>query len=190
MSSNNFTGIVEAVRKNDQGYWSIKTSDGQWFGCGKSKPACSEGDEVDFDYSMNGKYNNADLDTLEVISSDNKVAPKKAWPGKKTATSEGDGKAGYWEQKAVNDEKVQKIIQFQAARNAAIEIIGIALKNSVLFIPEGKDKNAGFKTLLTYVDKVTEQYVKASSEVNAPKVAATKPTKVPEYEDTSEETEF
>jgi len=197
MAASNFTGTVEFVKKNDQGYWSIKTADGQWFGCGKMKPACEEGDEVAFDFSQNGKYNNADLDTLEVISSGNAVAKKPskpAWSGKKSASSEGSSKEGYWEKKEERDVQVQKEIRFQAARNAAIEALSVALANGVLTIPPGKKEGDQFKVLLTYVDKVTDRFLKATEAVNTPVVekpkAAPKPAPKVVEEEPEEEPDF
>src|SRR4030066_604800 len=166
MSANNFTGVVEVVKKNDMGYWSIKTSDGQWFGTGKMKPTCSEGDEVAFDFSMNGKYSNADLDTLEVLSSDNKVPAKKAWSGKKNAAGEGAGKSDYWEAKEKRDLSTQKEIRFQASRNAAIEAMGVALANGLITVPEGKKEGDKMKVFLTYVDKITDRFNSAALAVH------------------------
>jgi hypothetical protein len=173
MADQNFTGVVEFVRKNDAGYWSVKTIDGQWFGTGKVKPACSEGDEVAFDYALNGKYNNMELDTLEVISSGNAIpekAAKKAWSGGKKGGDTRD--ASYWDAKDAQAVKTQKEIRFQASRNAAIAVIDVALKAGVLTIPEGKAADAQFKVLLTYVDKVTDRYNKATEALDTPVAAA------------------
>jgi hypothetical protein len=180
MAANNFTGVVEKVHKNDAGYWSILMADGQWFGHGKMKPSCTDGDEIAFDYSQNGKYNNADPDTLEILSSDNAVpkkASKPAWNGKKNASSE--GKDEYWKNKEARDILTQNEIRFQAGRNAAIEIVTLAVSHGLLTIPQGKKEGDQFKVLLTYVDKVTDRYVEATKAVNAPVVekpkAAPKP---------------
>jgi hypothetical protein len=193
MSANNYTGVVASVQKNDAGYWSIKTADGQWFGTGKMKPACSEGDEVAFDFSMNGKYSNADLDTLEVLSSDNKVPAKKAWSGKKNASGEGAGKSDYWEAKEKRDISTQKEIRFQASRNAAIEAMGVALANGIISIPEGKKEGDKMKVFLTYVDKVTDRFNSATLAVHEAEAvavpAATKPKAVAKAKVVEEEPE-
>lgn len=168
MASQNFTGIVEVVKKNDQGYWSIKTADGAWFGHSKTKPVCEEGDEVAFDYSQNGKYSNVDPDTMEVLSSGNKVekAAKPAWK-KNNSGAVDTSKDEYWKRKEERDVFIQNEIRKQASRNAAIAILDSAMKNGVLVIPEPSKKGSSrMEVLLAYVDKVADRFEKSTKATN------------------------
>jgi len=68
--SDMMSGIVEDISskptrgKND--LWSIKV-DGDWFGHGFDEPNFDVGAEVEFEISMNGDFENVDVDTLVVL---------------------------------------------------------------------------------------------------------------------------
>ena len=68
--SDMMSGIVEDISskptrgKND--LWSIKV-DGDWFGHGFDEPNFDVGAEVEFEISMNGDFENVDVDTLIVL---------------------------------------------------------------------------------------------------------------------------
>ena len=167
MSANNYSGVVADVKKNDAGYFSLKMTDGEWFGCGKVKPPVSTGDEVSFDYSKNGKYNNADVDTIEVISEGNNVpAPKAKWSGKKSG---GDAdKSAYWDAKEARDITVQKEIRYQASRNSALTALDIAIKHNLVTIPDAKKGTSQMEVFLTYVNKLTNKFMAETEALHTP----------------------
>lgn len=73
------------------------------------------------------------------------------------------GKDDYWEKKAERDVVIQRAIQFQASRNAAIEIVGAMVKAGSASLPSAKGKH--FDAILEMVDLVTARYDKATTVV-------------------------
>lgn len=127
------TGVVEKVLQRGNMY-SINVS-GTWYGCGRDKPDCSEGQTVSFEYSMNGKYKNADVKSLEVQSStpaQSKGVDPSVWVKKDAA------------------------IIYQAARNSAIAFIDILCREGALALPQTKDKK--FDAMMALLDQMTNDF--------------------------------
>ena len=97
-------GVVEYVGQKKA--WSIKVS-GEYYGCGFDKPACNEGDQVQFILEQNGQWKNVKKGTLEVIGT---ATQKAAAP---TVTK---GSSFQWDDR-------QKLICWQSARSSAIETV-------------------------------------------------------------------
>jgi len=185
------SGQVATVRKNDKGYFSLKLEDGTWYGCGQDRPPCVEGDSIEFAFDMNGKFKNADVDSIVVIEAE--PAPKKATPparksygnGKYSGGAKGQkvdtAKEAYWNAKEARDiewqqrqQAVQEEIRFQASRNAAVEIVTAAVAAGAIDLGDGKKKDSKLGVMLAYISKITDQYVKDTAEVYTAALASVK----------------
>ena len=198
-------GNVEFVKKNDHGYYAVKMSDGQWYGCGKDEPEFNKGDAVRFEVVTNGRYLNVDEATVEVLEKN--AAPQRSAPSRSSAPRRSGGgsqkfskdmsKDEYWknreardlakdERLAKRDITTQNEIRLQASRNAAIELIGVAINAKVIEFPEEKKKGKNFDVLSTYVDKLTEKFYNETKAINKA-VDVAEPA--PEVEETPAEDE-
>ncbi len=88
------SGFVESINskptngKND--LWSIKV-DGDWFGHGFDEPNFDVGAEIEFEITMNGDYENVDVDTVVVLQE----APDRGrGKGSNRGSSRGGSKRG------------------------------------------------------------------------------------------------
>ena len=157
---------------------------GTWYGCGFNGVPCKEGDEVTFNAAAKGNFLNADVASMQILSQGNQVQQpqrqqqgggyqqKKAYGGgaRKAADT---GKDDYWKNKEERDVRTQQAIQFQAARNAAINVCVAALEKDILPLPTTKAK--AFDAFLDAVDEITARYNQAVSDLEAP-VKAEAPT--------------
>jgi len=128
-------GVVDKVFKNSAGFFNVKLRDGGWYGFGKYKPKCNEGDKIGFNWtaSPNGQFMNADTKSLEIKSSEVVAAPSV----KSSASPTTD-----WDSK-------DKRIQWMSSRNAAIEFMKIALEQGAVKIPtKQSDKLAALEAAL------------------------------------------
>lgn len=199
-------GNVEFVKKNDHGYYAVKMDDGQWYGCGKEQPEFNKGDAVRFEVVTNGRYLNVDESTVEVLEKNaapQRSAPSRSAPARKSGGSQkfsnATSKDDYWKAKETRDiardERLQKRdintqneIRLQASRNAAIELIGVAINAKVIEFPEEKKKGKNFDVLTTYVDKLTEKFYNETKAINkAEDVAEPEQGDVEETQDEGED---
>ena len=180
MSTSVVEGQVEFVKQKAAGYYAAKMSDGQWYGCNKDEPEFNKGDNIRFEVVTNGRYLNVDMETVEMLG-------KSAAPVRKAPPARSGGaqkftkdvsKDEYWKAKEardiahyakrdIRDTMVQNEIRLQASRNAAIELLGIALSNGIVTVKDEKKKGQNFDILTTYVDKMTEKYYNATKAINA-----------------------
>lgn len=128
------TGIISQVHEkeweNDSGdiiylYSFQLENNRKFFRTGRDQPDASSGDAVRFEVDAK---NNVDLDTLDFIdASEVKKAPRPRERKRSQATaSNGNGglsRDQYWQNRESRDVLVQKTIQYQSARNAAIDFV-------------------------------------------------------------------
>jgi len=157
--------------------WNIQMDSGDWFGYGFEQPNFGEGSEVSFDVDWNGQYGNVRKGSLQVIGGQQQQpqggqggggyqggGQRPAGGGGRGQGNRGGyqnnkksgGKDNYWEEKAKRDLVVQRQIQHQASRNAAIAVVGTALANDALSLPAKKGDK--LDAILAVVDEVTDRY--------------------------------
>jgi len=109
--------------------------DGEWFSCGFAKPACNEGDYVNYDSVQKGQYKNA-----ENVS----VIPRSAAP------AGGDGGGNI----PVNRKDVS--IHYQSCRKDAIALTGVLLSNGAIKLPAKQADQ--FDAAVALVNELTNQF--------------------------------
>lgn len=137
--------------------YSIQLSDNMYYGNGFKSPDCSEGDTVQFEYYNNkAGYTQIAEGTLKVVEG----APVAAPQGQAQAApaAGGQSKTGYWDEKEKRDLKTQRAIQYQASRNAALEVAKMALEHDCLSL--GQKKADKLDILMAFVDETTDRFNK------------------------------
>lgn len=134
-------GVVEHMSERPAGRgvaYGLKVN-GEWFGNGFSKPACSKGDTVKFAWANNAKgYATIEEGTLEVVSDAAPAAPNSA--GKAQGNSYDDR---------------QLAISYQAARKDALQFTEILLSVDGVKLPAKGDK---LEILEGLVNEMTNQF--------------------------------
>lgn len=150
------SGVVEKIFLNDKGFYNCKIGS-NWYGFGKYAPKFKEGDTVQFEYSMNGKFANVDYKSVQVVS---EGAPSVATAASNKASFSKDD---YWLDRAEKDIVNQKKIQYQSARKDALVVAGILLEQNAVTLPAAK--NAKYDAILSLVDELTNTYYKHVDEL-------------------------
>ncbi len=140
-------GIVQKVYFNKKSYrYAIvvpdKNGDDQWYSWGRKKPTRKsgedllEGDEVQFEYTVNGKYRNAEVETLKSRATEQS--------GKTKSTSQSRGSRGgggksaeeknYWTQREEREARKDKQIAFQSAMNTATAMVSVMIDKEIVKI--------------------------------------------------------
>ncbi len=143
--------------------YSFKLADDEaLYVCGTSKPQISKGDFVTFEANPNPKgqmvVNLASLEAkkVEVVSAGS--AGKAAW----------GGKSGY------NDDKRQRTIEWQAARNSAIAAAQVVLSNGALKLPA--KESAKYEAVMALIGELTKQFFDETATLGEKPKTATLPT--------------
>jgi len=135
-----------------------------YIGVGFEAPPCNEGDTISLQYEFNNAgYKQMVKGSMQVLSS---AAPQQREPAPQQAPAGAQGgqsKQSYWDEKEKRDLITQRAIQYQASRNAAIEVAKIALEQDCLSL--GAKKADRIDILLAFVDEVTDRYNKDVSDV-------------------------
>lgn len=129
-------GVVEFIKPNSAGFYSIKLPDA-WYGTGqKNDPGLKQGDVVKFEWEANGNFKNIKKGTLTKVE------------GAVPAGNSQPRTGGY-----VPDADRQKSIIYQSSRKDAVEILKVAQGAGCLILPA--KKGDAFETLLALVDDLT-----------------------------------
>lgn len=132
-------GVVERINKNAGGFYGVKIGE-DWFGAGKFEPKFSEGDEVSFEYSSNGKYKNMEFKTVTVLEKGAGKADRSSSSGSSTAAPTN------WDLK-------DKRITYLASRKDAIELARLAIDKDAIILPTKKQDR--LEVIVALVDELT-----------------------------------
>jgi hypothetical protein len=151
-------GKLEKViaKKLSNGFIHSVKIDDVWYGAGFKRPAAQEGEYVEFEWYTNDKGYATIKGEITVINrpaTAAQQAPARQAPG---GVGGAVTKDQYWENKEARDVNIQKGIQFQAARNAAINVADVLLKNDCLSLGQAKAKKTDI--LLAFIDELTVKY--------------------------------
>lgn len=156
-------GVVQKVKSVTRGKYNFieLMVGGQWYTikfCEASPVNEGENIQFTFDTKINGQYTNLEVDKKSIV----KLAAPVAAPKAKAAYAKTkDAKDAYWVAKEERDLVTQKTIQYQAARNSAIEVVKIAQAAGVLELP--KTKNKQLESIVSLVETIADgMFLKAS----------------------------
>lgn len=152
------TRVPEKAGKYGPMYSILLEGDETWYGCKGRKPDCKEGDTVEFNFAINPRgYSDADVASVSVLMAgpDVPVAPPTTEAASDATPT--PGRVAY--------DKKQIVICYQSARNAAIELITLALKAEVLDIPKKGTIADKFNSIRIFVDEATNDYHTAAMDV-------------------------
>ena len=128
-------GTVDRIKQHGRAY-NLQVN-GEWYGFGFNQPDFEEGTEVEFDIKMRGRYANVDTSTFKVVG-------------------QGSGKpSGHASGKSPSRD-VQGSINWQSARNAAIEIVKVGVEAGAVSVGTAKAKK--LDNILALVDNLTERF--------------------------------
>lgn len=123
----NYSGVVRKIFTNQFGgkklYSFSMDSDKSYFNLGEKTPSFSEGNTVSFDGAPGKRAGNVDVKSPITVVGEQQVQPEDYIVGGAKRSVEVMTKDQYWSNREANDVKVQKVIQVQAARNAAIAVL-------------------------------------------------------------------
>lgn len=174
------TGQVQnsSIRQTSNGGTATNLQvNGEWYGFGFNGVGdVVEGDTITFNARQNGNYKNGDAKSIKVVSrggdqaqqnQQRQVSGRQPYSGggrsRSAQASGGGSRDDYWEKKAERDVVVQKAIQFQASRNAAIEVVKASLAANAVSLPSRKGEQ--FDAILELVDQVTQRYDENTTKV-------------------------
>lgn len=161
-----------AVQKHIEKAWNGKTFwtmvvNGEKYGTGMKKPP-EVGTYVEFEYETNGRGYKDVKGSINLANGTSKSQPQgtaRAADGSKFVT-----KDEYWANREARDLDVQKVIQLQAARNAAIEVVKILVapvivdgKAEYIVKPPAQAKRKEWVEAM--IDELTHKFVAANSPV-------------------------
>lgn len=123
----NYSGVVRKIFTNQFGgkklYSFSMDSDKSYFNLGEKTPSFSEGNTVSFDGAPGKRVGNVDVKSPVTVVGEQAVNTESYQMGGAKRSVEVMTKDQYWSNREANDVKVQKVIQVQAARNAAIAVL-------------------------------------------------------------------
>lgn len=168
MQTKGYVSYVGSKPWKDKVFWSFRLkNEDKWFGTGTANPSLAINDQVEFDYvEKEGRFN-VSPGTIKKLTSDTTI---HQGTGSETLTKSASPKSDYalkeqyWSDKAKGDVEKDLRIQWQSARNAAIEAASLLVAAGVLTLPA---KN-GSDAVLGKVADLTERFYRESA--NPPSV--------------------
>lgn len=139
--------------------YTLQLMDGKYYGAGFKPPACSEGDTVEFEFFNNkAGYTQIVDGSIKVVQAD----PAPQGQPQAAPQAGGQSKSGYWDEKEKRDLRTQRAIQYQASRNASLEVAKMALEHDCLSL--GQKKADKLDILMAFIDETTDRFNKDVSD--------------------------
>lgn len=136
-----------------------------WFNCGAQNPNVQTGEHIEFDYTEKNGRSQVNVGSIKKLSSSPEV--HQGTPSGSLAQRSVQGKSEYqvkeqyWSDKAKGDVERDLRIQWQSARNAAIEVVGILVSSESLKLPEKNKSDA----ILGKISDLTDRFYRESGSV-------------------------
>lgn len=140
--------------------WTFRLNDvDMWFNCGAVDPKLNKGDHIEFEYTeKNGRSSVQSATIRKLAGGEIHQGTASATLAAKSTGSVSSGREEYWNEKAKSDVQKDLRIQWQSARNAAVEVAGILVANGILKLPEKNPTEA----VLGKIADLTERYFNES----------------------------
>lgn len=140
----------------------LKNED-RWYRCGTKQPAISKNDLIEFEYEDKDGFGNVDVNSIKRVdlgaSSDTPAVRTAEYRGNSGGLSKDD----YWKNKETRDmanEEHRKgnelRIQYQSARNAAITVVDILLREKILKLAAKAEDNVS--VVLGKIEDLTNEF--------------------------------
>lgn len=143
--------------------YTVQLMDNMYYGHGFKPPGCNEGDAVEFEhYQNNAGYTQIVEGSLKVVAGAQKQPQQPQGQPQAAPAAGGQSKAGYWDEKEKRDLRTQRAIQYQASRNAALEVAKMALEHDCLSL--GQKKADKLDILMAFIDETTDRFNKDVSD--------------------------
>ena len=146
-------GIVEKINCNANGYYGVKIGD-TWYGAGKYEPKFNEGYEVQFGYTMNGKYANMDFKSVEIINAGT-AGNSSTDGGPPSSSASSSGSSSGAAKGGVNWDLKDKRITYLASRKDALSLVAVLTANEAITLPAKKADKYG--ALCSLVNDITNE---------------------------------
>lgn len=157
------SGVVKEILTKswkDKTFYTIKLNgDDAYYNTGSKRPSVSQGDFINFEYTVNGK-GYLDVDTKSISQSrDSGVQIGNVKQTAQLSRSVSMNKDDYWKNREERDVETQKRIERQSCRNSAIEFISVLMTAGAIKIPEkqASKETALAEILKMYTDKFIEE---------------------------------
>lgn len=143
----------------------------KFFGTGEQNPNLEKNDYIKFDYSSaNGRFY-VDPGSIEHIAREEPVANPSSGSNSNVVQRGAQKGDGYWGERLSRDiendvyRKANDLrIQYQSARNAAIAVVDVLLRERTLKLADGP-KVDNVAVVMGKIDDLTEQFFKRCGEV-------------------------
>lgn len=126
-------------------------SEDKWFRTGATAHGLNRDDHVEFSYNQEAGSNNVDVSSIRRISD----SPLK--PAATTAPALVNNREKYWDDKAISDKLKERQIQYQSARNAAIAVVDILVRDKILQLATGA-KADNVAVVLGKIGDLTDEF--------------------------------
>jgi|SRR6185437_15113373 len=133
-----------------------------WFRCGTAEPAISKDDLIEFEYEEKDGFANVDLASIRSIDLSTSSDVPEVRTAEYRVNSGGLSKDDYWKNKELRDlakddyYKANDLrIQYQSARNAAITVVDVLLREKLLKLAKDGDNVA---VVIGKIDDLTNDF--------------------------------
>lgn len=128
-------------------------SEDKWFRTGTTAHGLNRDDHVEFSYNQEGGSNNVDVGSIVKHKLNSGVSAVSA----QSAPALVNEREKYWTDKAATDKLKELQIQYQSARNAAIAVVDILVRDKILQLATGA-KADNVAVVLGKIGDLTDEF--------------------------------
>lgn len=155
------TGVIAKIKENQTRVgktysFVLQDKDGVWFSTFKDRPEGQEGQLVEFEYTVNGNFNNVDNKTMKVLKAE--AAPKTVRAAARQSQASYDAK--------------QASILYQSSRKDAIAVLGIAFEQGAVTFKSNTKQADKLPILLDMVSELADDLYQQAKAAESPNYGA------------------
>lgn len=145
----------------------------KWFRTGDTRPSISKNDYISFFYAEKNGAFNVDVGSIEHLSREEPSQDSRSETGARVVPSgTGVSKDDYWRRREERDIEKEKDyaknnlrIQYQSARNAAISVVDLLVRDKILKLSDAA-KADNVAVVLGKIDDLTNDFFEKCSTIN------------------------